>query len=61
MKQELTVLGGPIAPWFGQSGLGAQFYVGDTGNIKKLIELGLLEKLNKSAIDVGPGRGNRCG
>ena len=57
----LVVLGGPIAPWFGQPGLGAQFYVGATGNILKLIELGYLEKLNKTNIVVGPGRGNRCG
>ena len=26
----LEVLGGPVAPWFGQPGLGAQFYLGNT-------------------------------
>ncbi|KAF7552532.1 hypothetical protein G7Z17_g4254 [Cylindrodendrum hubeiense] len=40
----LTVIGGPIAPWFGQPGLGAQFYTGGTGNIMALIEAGYLER-----------------
>ena len=58
----LVVEGGPIAPWFGQPGLGAQFYIGATGNILKLIDLGFLARVNKSDIEVGPGKGNRhCG
>ncbi|KAH6984564.1 hypothetical protein BGZ61DRAFT_455988 [Ilyonectria robusta] len=40
----LTVVGGPIAPWFGQPGLGAQFYTGGTGNIMALIAAGYLER-----------------
>ncbi|KAI9795395.1 MAG: hypothetical protein M1833_007183 [Piccolia ochrophora] len=55
------VLGGPIAPWFGQPGLGAQFYTGRTGNIIKLINEGYIRKVNKTAIDVGPGHGRNCG
>jgi Tuberculosis necrotizing toxin len=57
----LTVEGGPIAPWFGQPGLGAQFYVGETGNILKLIELGYLERVHKSDVEPGPGGGRGCG
>lgn len=57
----LEVEGGPIAPWFGQPGLGAQFWVGATGNILTLVDLGYLAKVNKSEVVWGPGRGNRCG
>lgn len=60
--KSFKVLGGPIAPWFGQPGLGAQFYVGDTGNILKLLDLGLLERVNKTKLQPGAGPGNRgCG
>lgn len=34
----LPVVGGPIAPWFGQPGLGAQFFTGELGNVKFLLE-----------------------
>lgn len=57
----LEVEGGPIAPWFGQPGLGAQFWVGATGNILALLDLGYLVRLNKTELEIGPGRGNRCG
>lgn len=42
--KSLPVVGGPIAPWFGQPGLGAQFFTGETGNIMKLIAEGYLER-----------------
>ena len=57
----LECVGGPIAPWFGQPGLGAQFYVGGTGNILGLVANGYLEKVNKTKIEPGPGRGGDCG
>lgn len=50
VKQPLTVLGGPIAPWFGQPGLGAQFYTGDTGNIMSLIDQGYLEREDPNVL-----------
>ena len=60
--KSLNVIGGPVAPWFGQPGLGAQFYIGGTGNILKLLDLGYLERVNKTTIEPGPGSGNRgCG
>lgn len=59
--KEFDVLGGPIAPWFGQPGLGAQFYVGYIGNIMKLIELEYVQKINKTIIKRGPGTPNPCG
>ena len=62
--KELAVEGGPIAPWFGQPGLGAQFKLAaienNTVNILQLIELGYLERLHKRDVTPGPGRGN-CG
>ncbi|KAJ6787301.1 hypothetical protein PWT90_07616 [Aphanocladium album] len=39
-----SVSGGPIAPWYGQPGLGAQFYTGNVGNIKKLLANGYIER-----------------
>ena len=59
--RSFQVEGGPIAPWFGQPGLGAQFYVGATGNIMKLLQEGYLERANKSSISPGPGEGGDCG
>ncbi|TQV98124.1 filamentous hemagglutinin / adhesin [Cordyceps javanica] len=39
-----NVTGGPIAPWFGQPGLGAQFWTGLTGRIVDLITNGYIER-----------------
>lgn len=36
--KRLDILGGPIAPWFGQPGLGVQFFTGPTeGNVESLV------------------------
>ncbi|MCJ1338804.1 hypothetical protein MMC09_004093 [Bachmanniomyces sp. S44760] len=59
--KDLDVLGGPIAPWFGQPGLGAQFYTGYIGNIMTLMSEGYIQKLNKTEIVAGPGRQGACG
>ncbi|KAL8798226.1 MAG: hypothetical protein Q9182_006851 [Xanthomendoza sp. 2 TL-2023] len=59
--KSFEVEGGPIAPWFGQPGLGAQFYVGATGNILGLLEKGFLERVKKKNVRVGGGRGGSCG
>ena len=61
VKERITVEGGPIAPWFGQPGLGAQFYIGATGNILELLSKGLLERVNLSEIDAGEGPGSKAG
>ncbi|KAI9865487.1 MAG: hypothetical protein M1824_002226 [Vezdaea acicularis] len=61
VTKPLTVLGGPIAPWFGQPGLGAQFYTGYTGNIMTLINQGYIAKVNKTRIAPGPGPERPCG
>ncbi|KAG8533594.1 uncharacterized protein KY384_001334 [Bacidia gigantensis] len=61
VAKPLVVEGGPIAPWFGQPGLGAQFYIGRTGSVEKLIELGYLERVHKSDVKIGPGNGGDCG
>ncbi|CAF9940207.1 MAG: hypothetical protein HETSPECPRED_002203 [Heterodermia speciosa] len=60
VNKTLNVIGGPIAPWFGQPGLGAQFYIGDTGNVLQLIEQGYLVRHHKSEIAPGPGSGGGC-
>lgn len=59
--RSFVVEGGPIAPWFGQPGLGAQFYVGATGNILALLEAGYLERVKMRDIRPGGGRGGACG
>lgn len=46
----LTVVGGPIAPWFGQPGLGAQFYTGGVGNIMALISDGYLQREDTAVL-----------
>ncbi|KAF4448349.1 filamentous hemagglutinin / adhesin [Fusarium austroafricanum] len=46
----LTVVGGPIAPWFGQPGLGAQFFTGETGNVKFLLEQNYLKEEHPSTL-----------
>ena len=61
VMKPLIVVGGPIAPWFGQPGLGAQFYVGATGNIMSLLANGYLERVNKTKLETGPGKGGDCG
>lgn len=53
----LTVVGGPIAPWFGQPGLGAQFYTGDTGNITVLIDRGFLRREDPEVLIAGERKG----
>ncbi|KAH7159627.1 hypothetical protein B0J13DRAFT_539287 [Dactylonectria estremocensis] len=52
----LTVVGGPIAPWFGQPGLGAQFYTGGIGNILTLIDAGFLQR-EESGVLVSKEKG----
>jgi len=49
----LTVVGGPIAPWFGQPGLGTQFYTSVTGNNMALIAAGYLERLSATVLISG--------
>ncbi|ATY58746.1 hemagglutination repeat-containing [Cordyceps militaris] len=46
----LSVVGGPIAPWFGQPGLGAQFWTGGVGNILTLIADGYIERQDPSIL-----------
>lgn len=59
--KKFEVLGGPIAPWFGQPGLGTQFYIGYIGTVEKLIELQYIQRINKTTIKRGPGTPNPCG
>ena len=61
VSKPLNATAGPIAPWFGQPGLGAQFYVGETGNIKSLLAEGYLTVLHKSNVTPGNGPSEKCG
>lgn len=59
--KDFTVEGGPIAPWFGQPGLGTQFDTNHTGKVTYLLEKQYLERVNLSSIIIGPGKGGSCG
>ncbi|KAI4190115.1 MAG: hypothetical protein LQ346_004985 [Caloplaca aetnensis] len=59
--KRLDVLGGPIAPWFGQPGLGVQFYTGGIGDIRTLVARGYPARDNATEIVPGPNGGSRCG
>lgn len=48
--KDLPVVGGPIAPWFGQPGLGAQFYVGGLGNIMFLLNNTYIERVDPEIL-----------
>lgn len=61
VTKRLDVLGGPIAPWFGQPGLGVQFFTGAIGNVMTLVRMGYLERSNITAVVPGSGLGTRCG
>ena len=61
VAKPIVVAGGPIRPWFGQPGLGAQFWIGATGNVSQLVNLGYLEVVHKGDIEEGPGSGGGCG
>lgn len=54
--KNLTVEAGPIAPWFGQPGLGTQFYVGGTGRIYQLVQDKYLKNVSLHDIIPGPGK-----
>ncbi|EFY85044.1 hypothetical protein MAC_08927 [Metarhizium acridum CQMa 102] len=55
--QSFPVVGGPIAPWFGQPGLGAQFYTGGIGNIAYLINQGYLQREDPNVLIAGKKKG----
>lgn len=59
--RNLKAEGGPIAPWFGQPGLGTQFDTKHTGDIVYLLNNKYLERVNLSSIIIGPGKGGSCG
>lgn len=61
VARDFEVIGGPIAPGFGQPGLGIQFYTGRIGNVSQLVDLGLLKRLNLNDISLGPGPSGKCG
>ncbi|KAL2055648.1 hypothetical protein ABVK25_003890 [Lepraria finkii] len=54
VNREFTVIGGPIAPWFDQPGLGAQYFLGATETINGLKEKGYLKELNLTELGTGP-------
>jgi hypothetical protein len=49
LTQPLTVLAGPIAPWFGQPGQGVQYMLYNT-TIMALVDSGVLERVEPSVI-----------
>ena len=53
VNTSMTVVGGPIAPGFGQTGLGAQFDTRIVGNIQQLVEWKFLKRLTKAEVEAG--------
>ena len=60
MITNLTVVGGPIAPAFGQTGLGAQFDTEIVGNIQQLVDWKFLKRLTKADVDASLKIKNAC-
>ncbi|RMJ17468.1 hypothetical protein CDV36_002853 [Fusarium kuroshium] len=57
MKQ-ITVIAGPIRPWFSQPGLGTQFFLGDKVYVRDYVRNGSLMPLDPaSLVKNGPGCG----
>ncbi|CAM6105954.1 unnamed protein product [Calypogeia fissa] len=48
--KSLILTGGPIAPWFGQPGLGTQFHTAAIGDITTLKAKGYLEEVDPSVL-----------
>ncbi|KAL9594172.1 MAG: hypothetical protein Q9219_007185 [cf. Caloplaca sp. 3 TL-2023] len=61
VTKSFNVLGGPIRPWFGQPGLGTQFFTGGAGNVISLINEGFLKRVNMTEIVPGAGGEGQCG
>ena len=57
VNRTFTVIGGPIAPWFDQPGLGAQYFLGATETIKSLKDKGYLKEVNLAKLGTGPDIG----
>ena len=59
--EDLVVSAGPIAPAFGQPGLGVQFYLGPDKRVSDLLREKRLKPLTLSAIHNGPEAATSCG
>ncbi|KAF4964216.1 hypothetical protein FSARC_7850 [Fusarium sarcochroum] len=58
VTKSFTVQAGPIEPWFGQPGLGVQFFLGEGINVKVYLDNGHLVELKPSdLVRDGPGCG----
>ncbi|KAM0420257.1 hypothetical protein ACHAPT_011915 [Fusarium lateritium] len=56
--KNMTVIAGPIAPWFGQPGLGTQFFLGEKVNVQQYIDDGSLVEIDPAElVKDGPGCG----
>ncbi|RSL48998.1 hypothetical protein CEP54_012635 [Fusarium duplospermum] len=56
VMKNITVIAGPIRPWFGQPGLGTQFFLGDNVNVWKYIKDDSLLPLNpQGLVEINPG------
>ncbi|KAI8714043.1 TNT domain-containing protein [Fusarium sp. LHS14.1] len=56
--KKMTVIAGPIAPWFGQPGLGTQFFLGEQTTVQHYIDNGSLKEIDpQELVRDGPGCG----
>ena len=58
--ETLSVLGGPIAPGFGQPGGGIQFFLGGR-MVSDLVKVGSLKPISLSSVVVSNGAEEKCG
>ena len=59
--QDFAVSAGPIAPAFGQPGLGVQFYLGPNRRVRDLVAEQLIKPLTLSELHTGPEAETSCG
>ncbi|RSL70138.1 hypothetical protein CEP53_001984 [Fusarium sp. AF-6] len=56
VQDNITVIAGPILPWFGQPGLGTQFFLGENIRVRDYIRNGSLVALNpRDLAKINPG------
>ncbi|EEU38014.1 uncharacterized protein NECHADRAFT_95953 [Fusarium vanettenii 77-13-4] len=56
--KRMTVIAGPISPWFGQPGLGTQFFLGEHITVQHYIDNGSLKEIDpQELVRDGPGCG----
>lgn len=56
VRKPLAVMAGPVAPWFGQPGLGTQFKTLNGSSVHDLLDRGMVRRVNLDELVDGEGR-----